>query len=57
MKLILIHIADMIDNYIIRHNFPSICDKIGNSKWWGEHYHSCWYCKKFGTDADWQDDK
>jgi len=57
MKIILIHIADMFDHYILRHKVIFICDKIGQSDWWGEHFHNCWYCRKFGSDSDWIGDK
>lgn len=57
MKRFLIHIADLIDNYLLRHRLYSVCDKIGKSSWWGNHQCNCWYCLKLGTDADWRSEE
>ncbi len=51
-KLILIHFADVVDNYILRHKIYYVCNKIGGSNWWGDHMHRCFYCRKFGVDSD-----
>jgi hypothetical protein len=54
LKLILIHVADfVIDEYILRHRFHSVCCKISMSSWWGpeEFVCSCWLCKRVREDT------
>ena len=36
IKLKLIRRADWIDVHILDHKFPSICNALANSDWWGE---------------------
>ncbi len=57
MKRLLIHLADLIDHYIFRHKFHFVCDRIGASDWWGKQQCHCWYCLKYGTDADWRSEE
>jgi hypothetical protein len=45
MKLLLIHLADMFDNWVLQHRFYWVCQSVG--KWWGDITCHCWYCRKF----------
>lgn len=47
MKNKLIHIMDMIDNYIFKHKWHWICNQIAISDWWGNYDCKCKYCIKF----------
>jgi hypothetical protein len=47
MKLLLIHLADMFDNWVLRHRFYWVCQRVSNSSWWGEFACGCLYCRKF----------
>lgn len=46
MLKFLIHLADIVDNYIFQHKFHFICDAICGSDWWGDNDCRCWYCMK-----------
>jgi hypothetical protein len=35
LKLILIRLADWLDDRILQHSFPRICQWVGLSDWWG----------------------
>lgn len=61
IKLILIHLADMFDNYVLHNIFDrlwdhhwfdsiqdfhmKICTKICLSEWWDDHKCECKYCQ------------
>lgn len=46
MKKFLIHFLDKIDHYLIRHRCGWLCNRIGDSSWWGEEPCHCSYCER-----------
>lgn len=47
MKILLIHLLDMIDNWIFRHKIHYVCEKVAASQWWGAGDCHCFYCGRF----------
>ena len=47
LKLCLIHLLDKFDNYVLKHRFYWVCQKVGLSSWWGNKDCFCNYCKKW----------
>jgi hypothetical protein len=51
IKLLIIHLLDKFDNYILRHRFYWFCQMVGLSKWWGEDDCPCKYCSKIRAEC------
>lgn len=45
MKLFLIRLADLVDEYVFRHNWHWLCNKVAYSDWWKAGRYTCPKCK------------
>jgi hypothetical protein len=37
LKLRLIHFLDFLDDRVLDHRFPWLCDRLAMCSWWGDH--------------------